>query len=74
VLIRVQATRGAARYEFASASRTRRHLVCTRCGRDLIVPATAFDDLRATMLDRYGFQLHPVQGALPGVCHHCETS
>jgi Fur family ferric uptake transcriptional regulator len=49
------------------------HLVCEQCGVVIDVPITLLDDLRSTLLERYGFELHAGHSALLGHCRdHAE--
>ena len=48
VVRHVHLAHGPARYELTDVADQVRHLACERCGRDVVVPAALFDDLRAT--------------------------
>jgi Fe2+ or Zn2+ uptake regulation protein len=49
------------------------HLMCERCGAVIEVPEEVFDDLSATVRQRYGFTLQPKHFAVLGRCHACAT-
>jgi Fur family transcriptional regulator, ferric uptake regulator len=47
------------------------HLVCRACGAITEVPATDFDDLRASIAARYGFELDTHHFVSQGLCRTC---
>ncbi|HEX6785780.1 MAG TPA: transcriptional repressor, partial [Acidimicrobiales bacterium] len=55
VVRHVHLAHGPARYELTDVADQVRHLACEGCGRDVVVPAALFDDLRASIEHEYGF-------------------
>ncbi len=47
------------------------HLVCDRCGRDLVVPDALFDAVRTTVEEAYGFVIDLSHFAVVGHCVAC---
>ncbi len=47
------------------------HLVCKSCGAIVEVPAESFDNLRASIADRYGFLLDTHHFVSQGLCRQC---
>ena len=71
VVRHVHLAHGPARYELTDVADQVRHLACERCGRDVVVPADLFDDLRATVEQEYGFVMDSGHFAIPGRCRDC---
>ena len=71
VVRHVHLAHGPARYELTDVADQVRHLACERCGRDVVVPAALFDDLRATIEHTYGFVMDSGHFAIPGRCRDC---
>jgi Fur family transcriptional regulator, ferric uptake regulator len=71
VVRHVHLAHGPARYELTDVADQVRHLACERCGRDVVVPAALFDDLRATVELKYGFVMDSGHFAIPGRCRDC---
>jgi Fe2+ or Zn2+ uptake regulation protein len=71
VVRHVHLAHGPARYELTDVADQVRHLACERCGRDVVVPAAVFDDLRATIEREYGFVMDSGHFAIPGRCRDC---
>jgi Fur family ferric uptake transcriptional regulator len=71
VVRHVHLAHGPARYELTDVADQVRHLACERCGRDVVVPAALFDDLRSTIEDEYGFVMDSGHFAIPGRCRDC---
>jgi Fur family ferric uptake transcriptional regulator len=49
----------------------RRHLVCERCGRHLVVPAAVFSELERRLAAEHGFVIDGGHFALTGRCAEC---
>jgi len=64
---------GEAVYHLAE-EHSHRHLVCEACGRVIEVPDELFDDLAATLDERYGFSIRPSHFALLGQCAACRAA
>ena len=62
---------GPAVYELSGPAAGTRHLVCQRCGRDIVVPSGLFDQLRERVRDEYDFALDAGHFALLGRCGDC---
>ena len=71
VVRHVHLAHGPARYELTDVADQVRHLACEGCGRDVVVPAALFDDLRATIEHEYGFVMDSGHFAIPGRCRDC---
>ena len=71
VVRHVHLAHGPARYELTDVADQVRHLACERCGRDVVVPAALFDDLRATIEHEDGFVMDGGHFAIPGRCRDC---
>jgi Fur family ferric uptake transcriptional regulator len=71
VVRHVHLAHGPALYELAETAEETRHLACEHCGRDVVVPAALFDELRATIERDYGFVMDSGHFAIPGRCTHC---
>jgi Fur family ferric uptake transcriptional regulator len=50
------------------------HLVCSTCGRDLVVPDAVFDEVRWRIADEYGFVIDADHFAIAGHCVACAPS
>ena len=71
VVRHVHLAHGPARYELTDVAERTRHLACERCGRDVVVPSSLFDELRATIERDYGFVIDGGHFAMPGLCADC---
>jgi len=71
VVSHVHLGHGPAVYQLATTAEEVRHLVCDSCGRQLVVPASVFDDVSRTLRDRYGFVLNAGHFAVVGHCTTC---
>jgi Fur family transcriptional regulator, ferric uptake regulator len=71
VVTHVHLGHGPAVYQLTQAAADVRHLVCDTCGRQLVVPATVFACLAATLQDEYGFVLDAGHFAVVGHCTTC---
>jgi Fur family ferric uptake transcriptional regulator len=71
VVRHVHLAHGPALYELTDVADRIRHLACERCGRDIVVPSSLFDDLRATIEQDYGFLIDGGHFAIPGRCATC---
>jgi Fur family transcriptional regulator, ferric uptake regulator len=50
------------------------HLVCRACGSITEVRETDFDELRASIVERYGFQLETHHFVSQGLCRDCAST
>jgi Fur family transcriptional regulator, ferric uptake regulator len=71
VVRHVHLTHGPALFELSDVAAQIRHLACERCGRDVVVPASLFDDLRTVIEQEYGFVIDGGHFAIPGRCTDC---
>jgi Fur family ferric uptake transcriptional regulator len=71
VVRHVHLAHGPALYELTDIAERTRHLACERCGKDVVVPASLFDELRAVIERDYGFVIDGGHFAIPGVCADC---
>lgn len=56
---------------FHLADETHHHLVCSRCGGVIELPARRLASLKRTVERDYGFRLDPAHFALGGTCASC---
>ncbi len=64
---------GERRYELLTTHRPHHHLLCTSCGRVETIPHEALSDLKASLENRYGFELAETAHLLiPGLCRACQ--
>jgi Fe2+ or Zn2+ uptake regulation protein len=71
VVRHVHLAHGPALYELTDVADQVRHLACEGCGRDVVVPSSLFDEVRATILRDYGFVMDSGHFAIPGRCADC---